>query len=84
MKLRLILVTTALFLSACATAQNENFSTINLNGRDYELRTRTMSGASGSFVQNSVLAHGTWRTCLPDSPGDCEAAVRRDKNRSSR
>jgi hypothetical protein len=65
------------FLTGCTDVQNETFGTITLNGRDYDLRTRTVSGASGAFVQHSVLAYGTWRTCLPDSPGDCEAAVRR-------
>lgn len=73
-----------ILLAGCADVQNETFSTITLNGRDYDLRTRTVSGAGGTFVQHSVLAYGTWRTCLPDSPGSCEGAVRRRERVSDR
>jgi hypothetical protein len=76
--------TALILLTGCADVRNETYSTITLNGRDYDLRTRTVSGTGNSFVQHSVLAYGTWRTCLPDSPGSCEGAVRQRDRFSDR
>lgn len=68
----------ALFVvvAACATVENETTSTIELNGRSYELRTRSIDGANGTYTTHSVRANGTYRTCDPMSPGSCEAAIR--------
>lgn len=84
MKQITFLFATSLWLGACASVTNETKSTIALDGRTYELRTRTMQGANGSYNTSSVLAHGTWRLCLPESPGSCEAAIRNNNSRSDR
>ena len=76
---KMVLGTTLILVTGCAEIQNETLSTITLNGREYPLRTRTISGPDGSYVQHSVKAQGTYRSCLPDSPGSCEAAVRRQE-----
>lgn len=71
------IVVPMMILSACATVENETYSTINLNGREYELRTRTVTTSGSSFVQHSVRARdGAFYSCMPDSPGSCEGALR--------
>ncbi len=84
MKPIIFLFSTALVLSACGTVTNETKGTIVLDGRTYELRTRTIQGSNGSYDTSSVRAHGTWRICLPASPGSCEAAIRRGSNGNDR
>ena len=84
MKPIVFLFASALVLSACGTVTNETRGTINLDGRTYELRTRTMQGSDGSYNTSSVRAKGTWRQCLPASPGSCEAAIRRGNKGSNR
>ncbi|MEP2030172.1 MAG: hypothetical protein ABJI96_15845 [Paracoccaceae bacterium] len=84
MKLIILLFATGLVLSACGTVTNETRGTIVLDGRTYELRTRTMQGSDGSYDTSSVKAKGKWRQCLPQSPGSCEAAIRRDNSGSNR
>ncbi|WP_299916732.1 hypothetical protein [uncultured Roseobacter sp.] len=66
----------ALTLSACGTVANQTVGTINVDGDDYELRTRTIERANGSFDITSVRVNGYYITCLPDSPNDCESKVR--------
>jgi hypothetical protein len=76
MKPRAFLIASAVLLSTCGTVTNETTGTIILDGRSYQLRTRTIQGSDGSYNTSSVQAKGTWRQCLPASPGSCEAAVR--------
>jgi hypothetical protein len=76
MKPRAFLIASAVLLSTCGTVTNETRSTIMVDGRSYPLRTRTIQGSDGSYDTSSVQAKGTWRLCLPASPGSCEAAVR--------
>ncbi len=79
MTLRLLGTLCILILPACAEVKNESFSTITLKGREYELRTRTIEGANGPYVTHSVRANTGYRTCNPDSPGSCEAALRNSR-----
>ena len=79
MSIRLLAVVSATVLSACAEVENESYSTITLNGREYELRTRTMEGANGPYVTHSVRVNTGYRTCDPDSPGSCQAAIRNSR-----
>lgn len=62
-------------LSACATANSDTRSTITVDGEQYETRTITEDGPTGTFTQTSVKVRNQFYLCLPDSPGDCEAAV---------
>lgn len=71
----------ALLLAACNTVSNDSRGTIVVDGRAYETRTRVVNNASGGFEQTSVYVNGVPRTCLPASPGDCEAVVRRNRDR---
>jgi hypothetical protein len=77
----MLLIAAAIGLGACGTVQNESNQTAVLQsgfnaGERYTLRTRTYSGPNGSFEQTSVVYRGISRTCLPDSPGDCEKKAR--------
>lgn len=76
MKPGLFLVATGLLLSACGSVTNESTSSINVDGRNYELRTRTIQGSIGSYETSSVRVRGVFYQCLPNSPGSCEGAVR--------
>lgn len=76
-------VLVAVALSACASVSNETVRTITLDGRSYDLRTRTIEGTNGTFETSSVKVHGSYFQCKPDSPGDCEAAVRTGRNSGS-
>ncbi|MGD9294762.1 MAG: hypothetical protein PVI41_07760 [Roseobacter sp.] len=69
----------AVIVSGCSTVQDESYSTIVLNGREYDLRTRTMEGPNGTYVTHSVRANTGYRTCDPNSPGSCEAAIRNSR-----
>ena len=64
------------FLSACASGTEESRSTITVDGEQYELRTTTLAGPTGSYQQSSVKVRNQFYLCVPDSPGDCEAAAR--------
>ena len=70
-------------LSGCAEVVSETSSTITVNGRDYELRTRVIDGQNGPFEQSSVIVDSRPYVCRPDSPGDCESAIRDARNSSS-
>lgn len=63
-------------LTACAPVTDETRSTIDVEGSTYELRTRTLDGPNGPFQQSSVKVKNKYYICLPDSPGDCAAAVK--------
>ncbi|MEP2030393.1 MAG: hypothetical protein ABJI96_16985 [Paracoccaceae bacterium] len=75
MKPKSILIGAALLLSACGSVVNETNSSIVINGRTYELRTRTIQGSNGTYDTSSVRVNGTYYQCQPDSPGSCKAAV---------
>ncbi len=68
-----------LALGACATASADRLSTVTVDGREYELRTRTIDGPGGQFETTSVRVRGGYALCKIDSPGDCAAAVRRGR-----
>ncbi|MDW3224803.1 MAG: hypothetical protein R8G34_18295 [Paracoccaceae bacterium] len=63
-------------LSACGTITNETYSTIVVDDDTYKIRTRTIDGANGTYQTSSVQVYGLHYQCLPESKGDCEAAVR--------
>lgn len=64
-------------LGACATVAEEQLSAIVVDGESYTLRTRTIQGPNGPFETTSARVRGGHFLCKIDSPGDCEAAVRR-------
>lgn len=68
-----------LALGACATVAEEQLSSIVVDDESYVLRTRTIEGPNGSFETTSARVRGKYFICKIDSPGDCEAAVRRGK-----
>lgn len=63
-------------LAACATVQSESRSSIVVDGRTYELRTQVIDGPNGPYNRSFVMVKNRMAVCLPESPGDCEAAVR--------
>ncbi len=71
-------------LAACGEVVNETTSTLVVDGNAYELRTRTIQGQNGTFDQSSVKVQNRIYTCLPNSPGDCEATVRLARSESRR
>lgn len=78
-----LIMTTVLTVGACATVENETFTTIELNGRDYQLRTRTINGPQGIFETTAIRANdGSYRSCDPQTPRSCRSALntRRDRN----
>ena len=70
-----------LLLAACSTVVSESSSSIVVDGERYELRTRVTNGPNGQYETTSAIVGGMSNTCIPDSPGDCEAAVRRGLSR---
>ncbi|WP_299830166.1 hypothetical protein [uncultured Roseobacter sp.] len=70
---------TVLALGACATVAEEQLSTIIVDDESYVLRTRTIEGPNGPFETTSARVRGKYFICKIDSPGDCEAAVRRGR-----
>ncbi|MFK7745727.1 MAG: hypothetical protein AB8B47_11780 [Roseobacter sp.] len=70
----------ALLLGACATITAESRSTIIVDNEEYELRTRTIETNGRSYETTDAVVKGFTQTCIPSSPGDCEAAVRRALN----
>lgn len=75
MNFRFLIAASLLGLGACAPVLDEKRSTIVVNGGHYELRTRTVDGPNGPYEQSSVKVRNRYYTCLPNSPGDCEATV---------
>lgn len=81
MSAKYLLVAGAVFLSACASVTTENRTAAEVQvgfyeGEQYEVRTRQFQGATGPFEQTSVVYRGFTKTCIPDSPDDCERAAR--------
>lgn len=74
--------TTLVLLTACGSVEQETFSTINIEGREFNFRTQTISGPQGTFETHAIqAANGSWRSCDPTYPKDCLAA--RDTRRNS-
>ena len=78
---RSLIVAVALTLGACTTITNETSTTAVLEegfnaGQRYEIRQRTLQGKDGSYMQTSVVYRGFAKTCIIDSPNDCESAAR--------
>ncbi len=72
-----LLGTSLVLMAGCASIENESYSTIVVNGRETELRTRTMSDGNRTYVSNAVRAkNGSFKICEPDEPGSCEQALR--------
>lgn len=67
-------------VAGCATVTNTTRETIIVDNMPYELRTRTIETGRGSFQTSDVRVKSRFITCLPDSPRDCEFAVRRGLN----
>ena len=76
----LLLGTLMLAVSACSSVVSESYGSIVVDGDTYDVRNRVIEGPEGSYTQTSVIVASVPRTCLPQSPGDCEAAVRRALN----
>ncbi|WP_187429471.1 hypothetical protein ROLI_032610 [Roseobacter fucihabitans] len=76
-KMAFISATALLALGACATVSSETISTVVVDGEAYDVRTRTIEGANGSYETSSVRVNARYYLCILDSPGDCEAAARR-------
>ncbi|CAN0461001.1 unnamed protein product, partial [Ectocarpus fasciculatus] len=81
MTLRFFTVTAALMLGACATVREETRTSAVLEGgfyggERYELRTRLIEGPTGTYSQTSVVYKGLVKTCILDSPNDCESKAR--------
>lgn len=74
------LIALSLSLTACGTVEQETFTPIVVDGRTYELRTRTIDGPNGSYQTTSAMVGRIAYLCKIDSPGDCEAAVRRGRD----
>lgn len=81
MKLIHIAALFVLAMGACTKVSTRSDGAVIVDDRSYALETRTISGSSGTFEQTKVVVYGVPYTCLPDSPGDCEAKVRRALNR---
>lgn len=71
-----LVIASMLALSACGTLVSESSSTIMVDGRSYELRTSVIDGPQGTYQQSRVVVKSQTYLCLPESPGDCEGAVR--------
>lgn len=77
MSLKFIIPISAVVLTACSTVTDESRSSAFLEqgyyeGQRYEIRQRFIEGPAGSYEQTSVVYRGQARTCILDSPGDCE------------
>ncbi len=81
MHLKFIAPAGLMLLTACATVATETRTPATLQdgffaGQRYEIRTRLIEAPEGNYEQTSVVYRGISRTCIPDSPRDCERAAR--------
>jgi hypothetical protein len=83
-KFRSVAILALAMLAACQTVEDEQRSTITVDGRSYELRTQVVNGPNGPFERSRVVVRNQFLTCLPQSPGDCEATVRLARTTSDR
>ena len=70
-------------LSACGSVVSESSSTIEVDGRTYELRTQVLETQGRTYEHSSVVVKNRLYTCLPESPNDCAATVRSARTSSS-
>lgn len=84
MRIPYLVTASMLVLSACGSLVSQSSSTIIVDGRSYELRTSVIDGPQGTYEQSRVVVKNQTYLCLPDSPGDCEAAVRQGLNHIDR
>ena len=80
MKLRNWVTGAVVALAGCGQVVEESYGTIVVDGQNYDVRNRVIDGPNGSYQQTSVIVGNVPHTCLPDSPGDCRAAVKQAKN----
>lgn len=64
-------------LSGCATVIDDTRVPMIVQsgaykGEEYDLRTLTLQGRNGPYVQTQVVYRGITRVCLIDSPTDCD------------
>ena len=76
------MIALVLLLSGCATVSNEKRIPAVLKsgfhaGKKYEIRQRLIDGPNGTYEQTSVVYKGQTRTCIFDSPNDCEYKAQR-------
>ncbi|MFK7882051.1 hypothetical protein [Roseobacter sp.] len=81
MSLKTLSISAAFILSACANVVEETRTQAVLDGgffdgEPYEIRTRLMEGPNGTYEQTRVVYKGFARTCIRDSPNDCESKAR--------
>lgn len=83
MSIRVLAGAALIVLSGCATAPVENevrevreIPDGFYAGTKYIVRTQTLSGPQGTYDRTSVVFRGVSRTCIIDSPQDCEKAAR--------
>jgi len=81
MSIRLMVGAVLVALSACTTIENETGEVREIPdgfyaGYQYLVRTQTVSGSQGSYERTSVVYKGLSRTCIKDSPEDCEKTAR--------
>lgn len=82
MKTNIYLLAAVLMMSACATVSNETRTIAFIEdgfyqGIEYQVRTQFIEGPEGSYERTSVVYRGVSRTCILDSPGDCESKAER-------
>lgn len=68
-------------VAGCGTVEDVQRTTIEVDGRAYTLETREITTGNRSFNQTAAVVRQRRVTCLIDSPGDCEAAVREARSR---
>lgn len=84
MTLRNWIIVAAVGLAGCGEVVEESYGTIVVDGQNYDVRSRVIDGPNGSYTKTSVIVGNVPHTCLPDSPGDCRAAVKQAKNNIDR
>lgn len=84
MKLCNWIVCAAVVLAGCGQVVDETFGSIVVDGQTYEIRNRVIDGPNGTYTHSSVIVHNKPQICLPDSPGDCRAAVKNALNNNDR
>ena len=83
MSMKFVMTATAvLALTGCATVQNETRTPAVISGgfydgERYEIRKQLIDGPQGTYEKTSVVYRGFSRSCIPDSPNDCESKAER-------
>lgn len=81
MTVKKYVVLAILALGACANVLDETVTPAVLEGgfyggESYEVRSRLLEGPKGTYRQTRVVYRGVARTCILDSPNDCESKAR--------